>query len=142
MYIFLIDTVSKKNCIQLAMYEDSTVVLRIDRVFAPSQQSETFWPLIQEFFLDKKLKKVKPSGIVVVTGPASFTSARQGVMVANALAFAWRIPVAGLTLLEFERVHSRGSWAQVMAKTHPGEFAEPLYDRAPNISLRSGMWAV
>ena len=61
---------------------------------------------------------------------------------ANALAFAWDIPVAGLTLTELETVRRRNSWAQLIVKTPRGEFAEPLYDRAPNISAATGMWAV
>lgn len=46
------------------------------------------------------MKPVDLAGVLVVTGPGSYTSIRIGVSFANALGFAQNIPVQGLTLFE------------------------------------------
>lgn len=47
-----------------------------------------------------RLKPVDLSGVVVVSGPGSYTSIRIGVSFSNALGFAQNIPVQALTLFE------------------------------------------
>ena len=52
--------------------------------------------------IDKLLRisSHKPQTVFCVTGPGSFTSIRIGVASANAMAYAWQVPVVGLTRFE------------------------------------------
>ena len=68
-------------------------------------------------------------GIVVFSGSGSFTGLRIGTTVANAIAYSLSIPVAKT---------SGDDWLlgapQALAKTQLGQFVQPDYDHAPNIT--------
>ncbi len=78
------------------------------------------------------------TGVVVVTGPGSFTSTRISVTIANGLAFAKQIPVVGLenTAREpIEHLVEAGAWKEPLAAA-PSGYAVPVYDRPPHITAR------
>jgi len=52
--------------------------------------------------IGKKIGKKKPGLIGVVAGPGAFSATRNGVALANALAFAWRIPIVSLSKDQFD----------------------------------------
>jgi hypothetical protein len=52
--------------------------------------------------LAKLLKGHKPRAIGVVVGPGAFSATRTGVSLANALAYAWGIPLIPLDHASFE----------------------------------------
>jgi len=52
--------------------------------------------------LAKILAGKKPQAIGVVVGPGAFSATRTGVALANALAYAWGIPVIALTAIQFD----------------------------------------
>lgn len=57
-------------------------------------------------------------GLVVGTGPGSFTSLRMGLSMARALALALEIPVAGVSTLDALAAGSPGSMAVIDARRH------------------------
>lgn len=78
------------------------------------------------------------SGVVVVTGPGSFTSTRISVTIANGIAFAKEIPVVGIENDAREPIESlveEGLWKPLLAKSPKG-FTVPVYDRPPHITAR------
>ncbi len=50
--------------------------------------------------LEDALPQGRPDGVAVVMGPGSFTGLRIGVAAAKVLAYAWRVPVMGVSSLE------------------------------------------
>ena len=69
------------------------------------------------------------SGIVVFSGSGSFTGLRIGTTVANALAYSLGIPV--VKTADDDWLSSAES---ALAKAQLGQFVQPDYDRAPNIT--------
>jgi tRNA threonylcarbamoyladenosine biosynthesis protein TsaB len=97
-------------------------VLVLKKISAPRQQAEKLLPLIDKLLKSKKIKLSQLKKIVVANQGGSFTSLRIGVITANALAYALKIPV------EAEPKSSKknknfGAYSLV----------EPVYDREPNI---------
>ncbi len=88
----------------------------------------------------------KFAGIVAVIGrtglrdsptmivPASFTQQRLGVVVANALAFALRVPVIGISADAEFTLNWLTSLPSRIHGVRPRFFATPAYAKAPNIS--------
>lgn len=74
-------------------------------------------------------------GIVVVSGPGSFTAVRQGVVIANTLGFALRIPIFGVRVDEFK---SDAEFIKIgitgLEKTKVGKMVLPFYGKEPNIT--------
>jgi|WetSurMetagenome_2_1015567.scaffolds.fasta_scaffold1048188_1 tRNA A37 threonylcarbamoyladenosine modification protein TsaB len=79
--------------------------------------------------LAKLLHGSKPQAIGVVVGPGAFSATRTGVALANALAYAWGIPLIPLDRTQFEELvtlpHGRRTPAAV------------VYGALPNITKRS-----
>ena len=63
---------------------------------AHRQLAETLHQKIQELLQSKEYKWSDINGVVVFSGPGSFTGLRIGVAVANALGMALHIPVMGV----------------------------------------------
>lgn len=78
-----------------------TVSLRKDRKMVKSLSkkneygSQVLLPLIEKLLKSQKIDLKDLEGIEVEKGPGSFTGLRVGVSVANALGFAFGIPVNG-----------------------------------------------
>lgn len=60
--------------------------------------SQVLLPLIKQLLEENKLNFKDLKAIEVETGPGSFTGLKVGVAVANALAFALKVPVNGKKL--------------------------------------------
>lgn len=81
----------------------------------------------------KLFNRVK--GIIAVTGPDTFSTLRSNVAIANTLAFAWQIPVVGISRKEFKnRKELLKIGFKKLKKTKIGKFVMPVYDREPNIT--------
>lgn len=93
MFLFL-DT-SQKAFLKLGLGQEGKVIDKMSfKVFR--DHSQKLLPALEQFL---GLNKVHPrdlNWIVVCRGPGSFTGVRVGVAVANALAFALKIPVIGV----------------------------------------------
>lgn len=91
MYLYLNTT--DHNFIILALINKKGVILKLQKIKAPYQQSEKLL-LAMEKLLKAKIIKLK--GIIVVIGPGSFSSLRIGLATANALAYVLNLPLIGI----------------------------------------------
>jgi len=83
--------------------------------------------------IDSVVQPSELGGIVVLSGPGSFTAVRSAVVVANTLAAARNIPVVG----EEQKGDTLLAMQAGVARILKGENQFPLapqYDREPNIS--------
>ena len=90
------------------------------------------------YSLDKTLEewgifaKQRFEGVIVVTGPGSFTASRVSTTIANGFAFTRSIPVIGLSNpnhLDLESLLSLDNEVNMDAR-----FVIPTYNRPPNIT--------
>jgi tRNA A37 threonylcarbamoyladenosine modification protein TsaB len=96
--------------------------LRIKRrIKAARRQAEKLLPAIDQLLQSNKIKSRQITKIVVANQGGSFTSLRIGVITANALAYAWHIPVEPETILGDNKHFAVYS------------LVEPHYDREPEI---------
>ena len=65
------------------------------------QKAQVVLPMIDQLLRENKLKLVDIGSVEVNIGPGSFTGLRVGMSVANALAFALKIPVNNKKIGEF-----------------------------------------
>ncbi|HBA36471.1 TPA: hypothetical protein DCZ15_01190 [Candidatus Falkowbacteria bacterium] len=105
---------------------DSLAVKPLARrqIKAPRQQAEKLLPAIARMLASKKIKLSALKKIVVANRGGSFTSLRIGVITANALAYALKIPV--------EAEARRGKKNKKFAAY---SIVEPIYDREPIIGI-------
>ena len=92
---------------------------------------------ISEFLQDHLASLEALEGLIVVSGPGSFTSTRIIVTIANALSFAKDLPIIGVEnsarLSGEELIRDSGKdWIKKTSK----KFISPIYDRPPNITLK------
>lgn len=67
-----------------------------------SKKAQVVLPLIDKLLKKNKIKTTDINEIEVTTGPGSFTGLRVGVSIANALAYALKIPINKKTVGQFE----------------------------------------
>lgn len=99
-------------------------VLAKKKITSKRTQAEKLLPAVDQLLKAQKIKLSDLKKIVVANQGGSFTSLRIGVMTANALAYALKIPVeaepkTGLKNKKFGRY----------------SIVEPIYDREPNIGI-------
>ena len=109
----------------------------LSKIEAPKQSEKLLTSI--ERVLKGDLKKVK--GIGVVSGPGSFASLRIGVVTANTLAYALKVPVVGIALNEF--IDQDELVKKLLKKlTTKKKFSlaknivVPFYGQEPNITLK------
>jgi len=89
------------------------------------------------FFITQILNKEKSDfkhlkGIIVVTGPGSFTSVRIGCVIANTLAQVLNIGIYGAPA---DRLNSDAIIIKAITKIKKNHYVVPFYDREPNITI-------
>jgi len=98
-----------------------------------STLSEKILPLLDKLLTSYKLLPTDLQAIVIYSGPGSFTSLRVGHSVANTLAMALDIPLAGLKESEI-----RGSFAESVFETskkaRKNVTLVPFYGKKPHIT--------
>lgn len=74
------------------------------------------------------------TGVIVVTGPGSFTASRVSTTIANAIAFTRSLPIVAL------QNPKRLALADLLfgVKLQPRASVDPSYDRPPNITAPRG----
>lgn len=95
----------------------STIFIKLDELFKKS---------------NKKIEQLK--GIIVNSGPGSFTGLRIGISAANAIAFSLNIPIVGVSnSSDFEQIFSQGK-EELKDKKYFEKSIEPFYGAEPNIT--------
>jgi tRNA threonylcarbamoyl adenosine modification protein YeaZ len=118
--ILYINTVSHDEII-IALRSGVKIIAQ-KKISAPRQQAEKLIPAIDRLLREKKIKLSALKKIVVANRGGSFTALRIGVITANALAYALKIPVMA---------ESKGNKA--LKKFAAYAIVEPVYDREPTI---------
>lgn len=98
-------------------------ILATKNVKAPRAQAEKLLPAIDRLLKSKKIKLSDLEKIIVANYGGSFTSLRIGVITANALAYALKIPVISENKIKKNKEFTGYS------------IVEPIYDREPNIGI-------
>jgi tRNA threonylcarbamoyladenosine biosynthesis protein TsaB len=117
-----INTVSHDEII-IALREGAKV-LASKKIKAPRQQAEKLVPAIDALLKSQTIKLSALKKITVANCGGSFTALRIGVITANALAYALKIPVEAEPKTSIKN-----------KKFGPYSLVEPVYDREPNIGI-------
>lgn len=128
----LIDT-ADPELIQIGLAEKGTVVAS-RKLKAKYRQAEKLLPAITKLLATKKLGLRNLTAVAVISGPGPFTALRIGVVTANTIAFALRIPIVGvrrdqaadLSQLAITAEKRRGGSKPVI----------PFYGQEPHITLK------
>ncbi|NQV88800.1 MAG: hypothetical protein HQ488_00565 [Parcubacteria group bacterium] len=109
-------------------------------------QSEDFFvpPEKHLVSIDETLHKWKMpintlKGVIVVTGPGSFTASRVSVTLANSIAMTQDIPIWGITNPQNISVKDLVGSLD-LSKTPQGTFVLPDYNKEPHITLSKKTW--
>lgn len=92
---------------------------------AQYRQAERLLPLIEELLQENEVAGEEITEITVENGGGTFTSVRIGVVTANALGYAWGIPVKG--------THPEGQ-KEITLADRKMTLASPVYNKEPNIT--------
>jgi len=120
--ILYINTVLNDEIV-IALYNKEKLIAE-KKISAPRQQAEKLLPAIDKLLKAKKIKLSDLEKISVENYGGSFTSLRIGVITANALAYALKIPV-----------EAKSKMNQKNKKFGAYSIVEPVYDREPNIGI-------
>jgi len=100
---------------------------------------ETILASLLTFLREQMVEPKALEGIVVVTGPGSFTSLRAGLSVVNTFAFVYGLPLISLPNsegLDLETLISKTNFSSSQ------EFVKPFYGREPNVTMSKKKQAV
>ena len=121
----IIDT-SDKEEIKLSLEKDNQF-LSSKKIKAVRSQSEKLLVSIDQFLLKNKIKISDLKEIKVASYGHSFTSLRIGVITANALGYALKIPVLSL--------EDKNKSSKKKMKKLSYSIVEPVYDKEANIGV-------
>ncbi len=124
-FTLVIDT-SDKEEIRLSLEKEGRF-LSSKKIRAIRSQSEKLLASIDQFLLKNKIKLSDLKEIKVASYGHSFTSLRIGVITANALGYALKIPV--LSLEDKKKDNKK------KAKKLSYSIIEPIYDKEANIGV-------
>lgn len=132
----LILNTTDRQTVEILLTDGKKVFHR--KVAAP-RHSEKLLISIEKLLRDQKVPIVKIKGIGVVSGPGGFAPLRVGVVTANTLAYALRIPVVGIKLTEFKTVEDllKKIDKKLSSKknfTLSKNIVLPFYGQEPNIT--------
>ena len=123
--ILKIDT-TISDTIKITLLKKEEIFL-MKEVLAPCAQSEKLLPTIFRLLEDAKITWSDLSGLEVVVTGGSFTSLRVGILTANALAYALKLPLQAISA-EGENVSKNN-----LKKFLNYKIAVPEYNSEPNI---------
>lgn len=130
-YLF-INTVNP-NYASFAIFQNGGVVLYLCG-FIDKQERLNYE--LEAFLKSKKIKSEEFRGVMVVTGPGSFSASRAGVVLANTFNFLYGIPILG--------IKDSGASIEEMIKENISRLkrakkttaAEVYYENPPNITMK------
>lgn len=137
----LINTAERDNIQIILVKKDSDFVVK--NVSAPRKQSEKLLPTMEKILAGNRVGMGKLKGIGVVSGPGGFASLRIGVVTANTLAYALKVPIVALRLDEFKTNEELvKKMVKKLALKSKGKFnlakniVLPHYGQEPNITVK------
>ena len=101
------------------------------------RQAQVVLPAIDALRRKAKLSLSSLTGVIVLSGPGPFTALRVGVLTANTIAWALRLPVVEVRKTadaDFETLITQGL-AKLKNVTAPAIIV-PHYGQAPNITMK------
>ena len=133
--ILIINTANQKQ-VFIGLVDKGRLVAK-KKFQAQYRQSEKLLIEIDKLLKTKSCQPKVIKGIMVVNGPGPFTALRIGVITANTLAWALKIPVAGVKLTEFKNIDDLVKISeQKIRKVKVGSIIEPFYGQEPNITKK------
>jgi len=104
------------------------------RISSRYKQSEKLLASIDTLLKEQRIHLKSIKGIVVVNGPGPFTALRIGVVLANTFSFALKIPLASVSVQEYE--DEKKFFTKISTQLQKKLFKpiEPRYGQDPNIS--------
>lgn len=104
---------------------------------AQYQQAEKLLTEINKLLKKQACKLTDLQAILVINGPGPFTALRIGIVTANTLAWALKIPMVGIKLSEFKNFDELVKIAEKkVRKAKVGAIIEPFYGKEPNITVK------
>jgi tRNA threonylcarbamoyl adenosine modification protein YeaZ len=96
------------------------------------RHAEFIFPLIDKVISEAKIEKAEIGGIIVSTGPGSFTGLRIGMSAAKGLAVALDIPIVGVSIFNAlaGRLYKHYNKAAVVIQSRRDEFYLGIIDAA------------
>lgn len=132
--ILVIDTTPEES-FAIALAKSHGVLVYRKKIQGRFTQAEKLLPVIEKMLKIKNVKFDDLSGISVVKGPGGFTAVRIGVITANVLAYALRIPVVGFKQNEFKSYNNLSlKSAKRLKRARLRSMVVPYYGREPNIT--------
>ncbi len=123
MYIMI--DMSEKDVVAVALFDERSVTHKKEMT-----KNRDLLPLIEKFLVEEGVKQEDVQGIMVVVGSGSFTSTRIGCVVANAFAYAMKIPA--LTISKEESANPQEQIKKLLSQTR-GQYVSAKYSGEPNI---------
>ena len=120
--ILTIDTVQDQGRQIVVQLKDQGRKVACQSVEAEFAQAEKLLPLVEELLKAQNIQPSALAGIEVRSKGGGFTALRIGVATANALAYAWQIPVVAAG-----QAHKPAG--------RPFSVVKPEYGQEPNINL-------
>jgi tRNA A37 threonylcarbamoyltransferase TsaD len=116
---------------QVKVPANHLAIIAEKKIKAVRNQAEKLVPAIDELLKKNKIKLSALTKIIVAPRGGSFTSLRIGVITANALAFALKIPVEAESVVGVD-----GKKIKINTKKFGiYSLVEPSYEREPNIGI-------
>ena len=131
MFLFLNTTHLKKLTTALIT---SQGIFKLEEKCLYNQSSEKLLPLINKLLKKTKKTLADLKGIVAVKGPGRFSAVRIGVVTANSLAYALRIPALGIKADEARSDLDYLKLKRRLAQVKVGDKVKPVYGKKPNIT--------
>ncbi|MBU0670758.1 MAG: tRNA (adenosine(37)-N6)-threonylcarbamoyltransferase complex dimerization subunit type 1 TsaB [Patescibacteria group bacterium] len=128
MYLIIENSYNDKSVVALGEGDKIIKKLEKKRSF---KESENLLELIHELLSGKKIKPKDLEGIIVITGPGSFTALRIACVIANTFAYVEKVPLFGFKKTEYNKLEDL---LKKTAKKKGENHLEPFYNKKPNIS--------
>mgnify|MGYP000514368107 CR=1 FL=1 len=135
MYLYLNTTSPEK--IVLALLNKQSEILQFKNIYAKYKHSEKLLANIYKIFKDGGYKTSQLAGVLVVSGPGSFTALRIGVATVNALAWSLNIPILSISNknnLDDKKLLDK-NFKKILNKTKFTQQVLPKYGKQPNITF-------
>jgi tRNA threonylcarbamoyladenosine biosynthesis protein TsaB len=113
---------------EIAIFDDETALAR-HAWQAHYELAETLHAVTRDFLAERQLTMNDIGGLIVYTGPGSFTGLRIGIAVANASAEAYKIPIVGQSGDDWEH-----QGALRLLHSENDSIVAPFYGSDPHIT--------